>query len=292
MAEDPEAWNKLQAIVAEQERAGVPSDPSKSPAVVVPAPAAAAAAAAAPAAAASAAAGSRQLAASTGSATAGGKSAQPAPAAADVVAPASAASTASASSAASTAAPYPVTIQRVDGKWGLSVVGDQHGVVPGVYVKDVRNAPAVKAGLVEGCRLLQVGDTDVTRATQAEVVTLLVRAGASLKLVVVKDPAGLARMEALDAGLPATAAAAAAAANAERTIKLRRSGQGFGFRLAGAVEVPGPLYVSLVVPGGPADIPEGLRVGDRILKVGSLDTSTTLQGGLEGESENVLFTFQ
>ena len=63
-----------------------------------------------------------------------------------------------------------------------------------------------------------------------------------------------------------------------RSVHIKRSDEGFGFRIAGGDEEAGPIFVAGVVPGSAADTPDGLAHGDRIIAINGASTAMATKG--------------
>lgn len=175
---------------------------------------------------------------------------------------------------------FVVTVPRLDGRWGISVMGTEVTPHPRVYVAQVVNPAAAQSGLVEGCRILCVDGRDVRGFSHAQVVHLLSSAGDSVDLEVVLDKAGYESLAAEKEKVVRDRTSDVAANETQssvRNVTLVRGAKGFGFRLAGPSNKPGRVYISQIVPGGVAAQNGNLREGDCILAINNVVTRAVLQ---------------
>eukprot|EP00043_Microstomoeca_roanoka_P006824 m.66251 g.66251 ORF g.66251 m.66251 type:complete len:1176 (-) comp13585_c0_seq2:2829-6356(-) len=155
-----------------------------------------------------------------------------------------------------------ISFAKRDDGLGFSIAGGRdHPVEDGdnhMYITAVipNSAAAADGRLKLGDKLLVINNTDVSDMNHADVVTLLA-SQPRVELTVSRLPEALLTNEPAEVVID---------------MRLKRENGGFGFSIAGGMDLPvatddTAVYITHIVPGSAADHDGRLQIGDRLLEV-------------------------
>lgn len=159
--------------------------------------------------------------------------------------------------------PFKVTVPRVAGQLGLTILGSIEDGSQGIFLGSIANETGRRKGLHAGLQVLEVDGKDIRTAKQPAALELFKRAGDEVVLLVEDNPKAYGALLEATGELPG-----------HRQVTLERSTKedATGLMLH-TTEGRGPVFVANVLPHSPASATGQVFIGDRVLALNGIDTT-------------------